>query len=771
VAGRQDELALEQAVVDRLYARLDELRGTTRSRLADVRRSGPSGSPQNRSERDAFATMYEDRIAQLDAVEDRLAFGRLDLEDEVVRYVGRIGLTDDEHRSLLTDWRAPAAQAFYRATALHPAGVRRRRHFVTSGRTVTGLEDEILDLDALLDADGGDDGTLAASSLSGEGALLASLATRRTGRMTDIVATIQAEQDRIIRSELGGALVVQGGPGTGKTAVALHRAAYLLYAHRRLLERSGVLLVGPSRSFLRYIDQVLPSLGETGVVSTTIAELLPGLQATGVETGQVAEIKGRLLWRTIVRRAVRARERIPAEDVPVRIDGQDLLIRRRDVRDAIARARRAHKPHNEARPVFVREMLSRLVDQYAERLGTELAPEDVALVTEDLRSDRAVRVALNLAWFPITPQGLVADLYAKPHRLEEAAPELTARERALLRRERGAPWTESDVPILDEAAELLGEDDSLAHAQARARAAEHAAELEYARSVLESTGAGGGLVDAETLAARFAATGPRLTTAERAATDRSWTYGHVVVDEAQELSPMAWHALVRRVPTRSMTIVGDVAQTSSAAGARSWSAALDPVLRGGWRLAELTVSYRTPAAVADAAQRMALAAGLPVSPLTAARQLDGALQLAPVERRSGVVEDVVEDTVAVAVAEHVSLLAKEFVGADGAGQVAVVAPTGRVPALRAAVAAALPDALGSEEAARLAVQRAEEAQVRVVDPRETKGLEYDAVVLVEPAAIAEGPGGYSDLYVAMTRPTQRLVVVHTEPLPEGFAEP
>ena len=168
MAGRQDELALEQAVVDRLYARLDELRGTTRSRLADVRRSGPSGSPQNRSERDAFATMYEDRIAQLDAVEDRLAFGRLDLEDEVVRYVGRIGLTDDEHRSLLTDWRAPAAQAFYRATALHPAGVRRRRHFVTSGRTVTGLEDEILDLDALLDADGGDDGTLAASSLSGE---------------------------------------------------------------------------------------------------------------------------------------------------------------------------------------------------------------------------------------------------------------------------------------------------------------------------------------------------------------------------------------------------------------------------------------------------------------------------------------------------------------------------------------------------------------------------------------------------------------------------
>ncbi len=766
MAGRQDELAREQTVVDRLYARLDEVRSTTRGRLAEVRRSGPSGSPQNRSERDAFATLYEDRVAQLDAVEDRLAFGRLDLDDDTVRYVGRIGLTDDEHRSLLTDWRAPAAQAFYRATALHPSGVVRRRHLVTSGRTVTGLEDEVLDLDAI-DGD--------ATHLSGEGALLASLATRRTGRMTDIVATIQAEQDRIIRSELGGALVVQGGPGTGKTAVALHRAAYLLYAHRKVLERSGVLLVGPSRSFLRYIDQVLPSLGETGVVSTTVAELLPGVVATGVDTGKVAEIKGRLVWRSVVRRAVRARERVPAQDVRVRVDGHDLVIRRRDVREAIARARRTHKPHNEARATFVREMLARLVDQYADQLGSALAPEDVAMVSEDLRSDRDVRVALNLAWFPITPEKLVADLYAKPHRLAEAAPELTAAERRLLRRDPDASWTESDVPILDEAAELLGEDDSLARAEARARAAERAAELEYARSVLESTGAGGGLVDAETLASRFEATGPRLTTAERAAADRTWTYGHVVVDEAQELSPMAWRALVRRVPTRSMTIVGDVAQTSSAAGARSWAAALDPVLRDGWRLEELTVSYRTPAAVADAAQRVATAAGLPVSPLTAARHVDDALELVPATPSEvagpGVEQEVVEqEVVEQEVVGQVAALARRFVGPDGAGRVAVVAPEERVPALRRAVESSLTDATGAAEAARLLAQRPEDAQVAVLSPRETKGLEYDAVVLVEPAAVAEGPGGYSDLYVAMTRPTQRLVVVHERALPDGFAE-
>ncbi|PZR55430.1 AAA family ATPase [Xylanimonas oleitrophica] len=755
MAGRQDELAHEQAVVDVLYTRLDELRARARGRLREVRREGPSGSPQNRSERDAFATLYEDRAAQLDAVEDRLAFGRLDLDDGTARYVGRIGLTDDEQRSLLTDWRAPAAEAFYRATALQPAGVRRRRHLVTAARRVTGLEDELLDLDHV-DAD--------TQNLSGEGALLAALASRRTGRMTDIVATIQAEQDRIIRSDLAGALVVQGGPGTGKTAVALHRAAYLLYAHRRLLERSGVLLVGPSRSFLRYIDQVLPSLGETGVVSTTVGELLPGISATAVDDGPVAEIKGRLLWGEAIRRAVRARERVPERDVRFRLDGHQLVIRRRDVRDAIARARRGHKPHNEARAGFVRDMLARLADQYRTLDGGDLTPEDRAIVLEDLRSTREVRVALNLAWFPITPERLVADLFAKPHRLAEAAPSLSAAERDLLRREPGAPWTESDVPLLDEAAELLGDDDALARAEASARAAERAEALEYARSVLASGAAASSMiqVDAETLAERFATTGPRMTTAERAAADRTWTYGHVVVDEAQELSPMAWRMLVRRVPTRSMTVVGDVAQTSSQAGARSWSSALTPVLRDGWRLEELTVSYRTPAEVADTAQRMAKAAGLPVSPLTAAREVPGALELHPVDAQGAAAR------LHEAVVDQVARLAAEFVGHDGAGRVAVVvAEAGRGP-VRDAVEAALPRALGADEAARVLAQKPEDRQVTVLSPRETKGLEFDAVVLVEPADVAAGAGGPADLYVAMTRPTQRLVVLHERALPDGF---
>ncbi len=738
-----DEIALEQRKVDVVYGRLDQLRAQTRARLSAVRREGPSGSPQNRSERDAFATLYEDRLAQLEAVEERLVFGRLDLDDGTRRYVGRIGLTDEEQTPLLTDWRAPAARAFYRATAAHPEGVTRRRHVVTRARTVTGVEDEVLDLDLL---DGDED---ALSGLSGEGALLAGLRAARTGRMGDIVATIQAEQDAIIRSELGGALVVQGGPGTGKTAVALHRAAYLLYAHRRLLERSGVLLVGPSRTFLRYIDQVLPSLGETGVVTTTIADLVPGVAATGSEPDRVAEIKGRATMARVIARAVSDRQRVPAQATSVRLDGRTVVVRPQDVAQAIARARRLHRPHNLARVAFVRDMLSRLAAQYVEQLAFDVPPDERAEILEDLRSTREIRIALNLAWMPLTPQKLLADLWARPWRLEQAAPQLSAQERALLEREPDAPWTPADVPLLDEAAELLGEDDQAARAQARAQAEARRREVSYAREVLEQTSAAA-LVSAELLADRFAGGGPVLTTAERAAADRTWTYGHMVVDEAQELSAMAWRALLRRVPTRSLTIVGDVAQTSSAAGARAWSTMLDPVLRGSWRQADLTVNYRTPATVADAAGRVADAAGLPRSPLTSARDVPDALVVTRVE------EEALTDVV-VATALDASLAVRD---ASGAGKVAVIAASERVPQLRAALedAGAMPPAVrGGPDL---------DAAVVVLTARQAKGLEFDDVVLVEPTEVLATSAG--DLYVAMTRPTRALHVLHTGELPAGL---
>lgn len=755
VAGIDSELDGEQRVVDGLYARLDALRAQTRRRLGSVRRAGPSGSPQNRSERDAFATLYEDRLAQLEAVEDRLAFGRLDLRAGERRYIGRLGLTDEEQTPLLTDWRAPAAQAFYRATAAHPDGVVRRRHLVTSGRQVTGLEDDVLDVDALDEA-GVDPGTLA--GVSGEGALLAALGAARTGRMGDIVATIQAEQDAIIRSELAGALVVQGGPGTGKTAVALHRAAFLLYAHRRLLERSGVLLVGPSRTFLRYIDQVLPSLGETGVVTATLAELYPGVEARGTEPDAVAEIKGRALMARVVERAVRQRQRVPERPTSVRIDGRTVVVRPQDVAGAIARARRQHRPHNVARVTFVRDMLARLADQYVKQLAWDVPPEDRAEIVEDLRTTREIRIALNLAWMPLTPQGLLTDLWTKPQRLAAAAPGLSDDERRLLARPADAPWTPADVPLLDEAAELLGEDDQAARAQARADAERRTQELEYARQVLRSTGAGD-LVSAEALADRFASSGPSLTTAERAAADRSWTYGHVVVDEAQELSAMAWRALLRRVPTRSLTIVGDVAQTSSAGGTHDWEAMLGPLLRGSWRLAELTVNYRTPATVAEAARRVALAAGLPVSPQTSARDVPDALRVVRADPAR----------LAAEAARTARDLAAAVGQSSGAGRVALVAADSRVAEVRRALGGTADDPTPGTAPGHRAALPDLDATLVVLTPGQAKGLEFDVVVLVEPAEVLEASAG--DLYVAMTRPTHALHVLHARDLPAGLLDP
>lgn len=751
-----------------MYARLDTLRDQARQRLAEVRREGPSGSPQNRSERDSFATLYENRLAQLEAVEERLAFGRLDLRDDTLpaptdaaeqprpnrMYVGRIGLNEADHTPLLTDWRAPAARAFYQATAVHPDGVRRRRHLVTHDRRVTGVEDEVLDLS------GTQEGVL-----SGEGALLAALAAGRTGRMGDIVATIQAEQDSVIRSELAGALVVQGGPGTGKTAVALHRAAYLLYAHRRTLERSGVLLIGPSRTFLRYIDQVLPSLGETGVVTMTVAELVPGVQAPGTEPPASARIKGDLAMADVLARAVRARQRVPAAPASVVLDGRTVQVMPDDVRAVIGRTRRLHRPHNLARVSFVREMLGRLADQYLAQLGSRVDATDRAEVVEDLRTHRDVRVALNLAWMPLTPQGLLGDLYAKPWRLAEAAPHLSASDRALLARDRTAPWTPDDVPLLDELSERLGTDDQAARAQARAEAQQRAAEVEYARQTLQAAGGGwvlpygaalGDMVTAEGLADRAAGGGSLLTTAERAATDRTWTYGHVVVDEAQELSPMAWRALLRRVPTRSLTIVGDVAQTAAPSGARSWAAMLGPVLGSSWRAAELTVNYRTPATVAAAADDFARAVGLPVSTLVSARDVPDAL--------------VATQVAAADVATRAAQMAHEAVTRtyrDGTGRVAVVASRSQFDALSAALAALGRTVPGDDPQGRDAADL--DAPLVLVTPRQTKGLEFDQVVLVEPAQVlaTSGPG---DLYVALTRPTQRLHIVHAEALPDGLRQ-
>ena len=360
-------------------------------------------------------------------------------------------------------------------------------------------------------------------TLIGEAALFASLSADRTGRMSEIVATIQAEQDAIIRSGLPGVLVVQGGPGTGKTVVALHRAAYLLYTHRDQLARRGVLVVGPNATFLRYIEQVLPSLGETEVVLSTIGELLPGVVGTAAESPDASRIKGSLQMVEVIARAVRA-----------------------------------------------------------------------------VRRDRAGK--------DVTPERLLTLLWSSPERLAAAAPELSATERAALYRRPGEPWTRADVALLDEAADLLGDTDAVKRQRRRAdaeRAAADAENLAYTREVVHSQLEAGGLtvdpLDVEPfiklMAERTRHRDAPGTIAERAAADRTWQFGHVIVDEAQELSPMEWRMLMRRCQRRSMTLVGDLAQAGTDTGVRSWAELLDRYAPGRWRTAELTVNYRTPAEI------------------------------------------------------------------------------------------------------------------------------------------------------------------------------
>ena len=741
----------EQAYLDMLYRLLDEARDRTERALARTHGGGGSGGTfQARVEREVTASEQARRLAQLNAVEHGLCFGRIDpgglggvvppgaSRDSggpgpaATLYIGRIGLRDDEHEPRLIDWRAPAAHPFYAATPKDPNGLIRRRHIYTRNRTVTGVDDEVFDLDRLSEPD--------RRSLSGEAMLIASITAGRTGRMHDVVATIQAEQDRVIRATLQGVLVVQGGPGTGKTVAALHRAAYLLYTHRRTLERRGVLVIGPNATFLRYNSQVLPTLGETDVVLSSVAELFPGVKAAPDDDPEAAVVKGDAKMVGVLRRAVRNRQQVPPGDFEVTADGEPMTVPRDACLRARDRARGMRKPHNVARKLFVTEMLGALAQAEARALGRQLDSGDLPYVRARLWDEPPVRAALDALWPFLTPQRLVAGLLAGEGALRAAAPGFTAAERvALLRPGTPDAWTVADVPLLDEAAQLLGTDDSAEKARRRAAERERRLEEKYAREVLEITGlAGQGFVDAATLADWNRDAGQQLTTAERAWADPSWAYGHVIVDEAQELSAMAWRMVMRRIPTRSLTVVGDVAQRGSAAGARSWAQMLDPYVKGRWREELLSVNYRTPAEI------MAVAA-------------DVLADVAPGERPPESVRDEGVPPRAVRGLGLTPQVVKEELAemADG-GRLAVIAPRARIGELAGALPAAVPG------------DRTEvlDSPVALLTVGQSKGLEFDRVVLVDPAGIlAQSPAGGHDLYVAITRATHRLTVVHENDLP------
>ena len=711
------DLQAEQAYIDRAYERVESLRAAAADLLQTVLRQR-GGTPGSLAERDVVVRTTLQRLEQLDVGRESLCFGRIDREDGESFHIGRLAVSGEDQEPLVVDWRAPVAEPFYRATGVDTMGLVRRRHFATEGRRLVGIEDEVF---GVLDgAEGPDDG----SARAGSGALLSALERARSGRMRDIVATVQKEQDEVIRADLPGVLVVQGGPGTGKTAVALHRAAYLLYTHRFPLERQGVLVVGPNPLFLRYIEQVLPSLGESGVVLTTMEGLVPDVRVRGLDSPSAARIKADPRMAQVLARAVGDRQRPLRRGVDVGFEGFLLRISAGASRRIVETVRRRPGTHNSRRR-HVEALVSRhLHQQYQQGAarrrragwapdpdddggGNELAQGTVpeAQLWRSLRELPAVAQSLDRMWPLLTPAELLHDLYGAPPLVRLAAQGILSEdEQAAICRERSGgleaiQWTAGDLPLLDEARVLLG---------------------------------------------------PRRPGARRGGEIRC--YGHIVVDEAQDLTPIQLRMLARRSLSGSMTVAGDVAQATGHRAPSGWDEVTAdlPSFRPP-RVVELSVNYRTPAEVMDLASRVLAVTAPHLKP--------------PLSVRSTGVPPAIVAVASGALAQRAAAVAMDEAAKVGPGTVAVIS----APSLLGPLAEAL-------EGAGLAFAHAEggeglDSEVTLIPVGMVKGLEFDAVVVVEPARVVlESAQGLRALYVAITRATQRLTLVHSEPLPDLLAE-
>lgn len=679
------ELEAEQSYMDHAFACLEETRRKVEAMREDAS-DARGGTHQNRFERDVIWEQVGQRLQQLELGERSLIFGRVDSEpdeagDESTYYIGRIAVSDDRSNPVVVDWRAPIAESFYRATGRDPMGLRRRRHFATRGRVLLDLDDELF---------GSATAALDEGRVQGHGALIAALEDSRSGKLSDIVGTIQAEQDRIIRAELPGALIVQGGPGTGKTVVALHRAAYLLYTHRFPLEGQGVLVVGPNRVFLSYIEQVLPSLGEAGVEIAVLGDLVPNARTAGRDTTEVGRIKGDIGMVRVIRRAVRDRQRALREPLRVAYGIQNLIVSVDESKRIVDNARRRVRTHNAGRRL-VETMLFEALH------ATVRSDDTVETVKERTRRDPGVREALERMWPVLTPAELLNDLLGSPGLLRSATQPVFGRSWQLLRRERGSDisrvvFSADDVPLLDEALELLG---------------------------------------------------PRPRHVE---TDMVRTYGHIVVDEAQDLSPMALRMLDRRSLNGSFTIVGDMAQATGAWPHDDWASVLQylPQKRPP-RREELTVGYRVPGPIMDLASRVLALAAPDLRPPSSIRHGGDPPEFVP--------------TTAVDLGHSLAGTVRREIELIGTGNVAVIVPDVIVDQIDGLLSAAGIDHGG-------AARQGLDFQVTVVPVSIAKGLELDSVIVVEPGRILdEADRGAQLLYVALTRSTKRLVILHTGDLP------
>jgi DNA helicase IV len=702
------DLADEQAYIDHAYECLERSRSAA-WKLRDLNEADLGGTFQARFERNAFDEALLKRLADLDLGAAALVFGRIDRhangddgaprgDDDVESFhIGRLAVADDDSEPVVIDWRAPVAEPFYRATGREPMGLARRRHFAVEGQRLLGIEDELF-------GDGhlglGHDEGLAESSagLRGYSTLIASLERGRTGTLGDIVATIQSEQDQIIRSPQGGVLVVQGGPGTGKTVVALHRAAYLLYTHRFPLEDQGVLVIGPNRVFLKYIEQVLPSLGESGIDQVVLADLVPGVKFARrddvAEGALAAKVKGDQRMSDVIDRAVNDRERPLRRDLVVPFRSGYVRLRADETARIVKHARRRFRRHNSARKWVEGEVWAAMAATWR---GGDLSPREIRA---DVRHLPEVREALERMWPVLTPAELLHDLFGSTALLRLAAEGILEEwEYKALHRPRSETvdqvlWTTADIALLDDAREVLGPKPRK-----------------------------NGKIDEA---------------------DEIRTYGHIVIDEVQDLTPMQLKMAERRSLNGAMTVVGDIAQATGPLAPDDW----DDVLRHlpdrkPPRVIGLSVGYRIPSQIMELANRVMAVA-------TPGLRAPTSVRVGEVPPRIRRVDDLV-----VGVVDEIRTVRSELTN----GSVAVVAPDDLCDPISDAMSAA---GLTHGRAASTGLDQS----LTVVPVSVIKGLELDAVVVVEPARIVtDHEHGMRALYVALTRSTQRLSVVHADDLP------
>jgi DNA helicase IV len=709
------DLADEQAYIDHAYHCLETSREAA-WRLRSLTEADLGGTFQARFERNAFDEALLKRLADLDLGKAALVFGRIDRHVESPTedgndsalegfHIGRLAVADEASEPIVIDWRAPVAEPFYRATGRQPMGLARRRHFAVEGRNLLGIEDELFGAGHLGVGhdDGLDDDTVTGvPQLRGYSTLIASLERGRTGTLGDIVATIQSEQDEIIRSPQAGVLVVQGGPGTGKTVVALHRAAYLLYTHRFPLEDQGVLVIGPNRVFLRYIEQVLPSLGEAGVEQVVLSDLVPDVRFANrndnTDSPLAARIKGDARMSDVIDKAITDRERPLRDDLVVPFRSGYIRLRADDTVRIVKHARRRFRRHNSGRNWVENEVWSAMASTWRldEIIGRHVRDE-VRLLPE-------VRAALDRMWPVLSPAELLHDLFGSMGLLRLAANGvLDDSEYKALHRPRcesidDVRWTPADVALLDDAREVLG---------------------------------------------------PKLAKNGRPdETDEIRTFGHIVIDEVQDLTPMQLKMATRRSLSGSMTVVGDIAQATGALAPDGWSDVLTYLPdRKPSRVIGLSVGYRIPAPIMEYANRVMAVTTPELRAPTSVRAGDEGPRVVRVE---SLVDGVVDE---------VAVLRRDLPG----GSIAVVAPDERCDDISEALQA------GGFDHGRAATTGLDQS-LTVVPVSMVKGLELDAVIVVEPSEIVDGQEhGMRALYVALTRSTQRLSIVHHAPLPEPLA--